>query len=333
MARANPEALAALIEGSGVEFKTNRRSYIFTCPRCDKAGKLLMFKADGRFICWVCAETSGFRGKPEYALTELLGLPIRDIQTKLYEGGEIEDLAPEGYFQVRLRDFFDEDEELPEDLEHIQRAMKYPLDFYEIDHPFAKNGRVYLEKRGIDLELAKFYDLRYSPLQRRVIFPIKVGEKVFGWQARAIFQTTWEDSEGNTKECPKMLTTGKRDSILMFQDRLAGAEAAVICEGPVDAIKCHLAGGNVATMGKVVSRQQIKIIAGSGVKKIYLGLDPDAATETMKLCQEFSGLRVYRLLPQKGYKDLGEMSLEAVREQFKTAPRIYSGQLFLHLGA
>jgi hypothetical protein len=108
----------------------------------------------------------------------------------------------------------------------------------------------------------------------------------------------------------------------------------------VDALKCHLAGGNVASMGKVVSSQQIALIKASGVRRVYLGLDRDAATETMKLAKAFSDYRdtgdggmfeVYRLLPAPGYDDLGDMPPELVLEQFRSAPRVGAGSLLLDL--
>lgn len=328
----DPEALQRLLEDSGVSYRTSKRSYIFTCPRCSKPGKLMMFRADGRFICWVCAETSGFKGRAEFALTELLGLPINSIREKIYgeHFGELE----EGAFSIQLADYFDEDEEIPADLVAQAKGIQYPLDFYPLEHEFARKGRAYMEKRGVPLDVAKRYDLRYCPVQQRVIFPIKVGPKLLGWQARAIFPTEIFDEEtGETRKIPKILTTGPRDTVLMFQDNLVGSEHAVLCEGPVDAIKCHLVGGAVASMGKVVSRRQIDIICRSGVKRVYLGLDPDAATETMKLLAAFGELEIYRLLPLPGYEDLGDMPLEAVREAFSLAVRVFPGQLFLHLGA
>jgi hypothetical protein len=335
----DPGALQRLLEDSGVAFKQNRRSYIFTCPRCSKPGKLNMFKADGRFVCWVCAETSNFRGRPEFALVELLGLSMKEVRARIYGDQYLEEVQPD-FFRLCLRDFWAE-EDTPADLQQQVRGLTWPLDFYPVDHPHARRGLEYLQGRGISLELAQAYGLRYCPIQKRVIFPVTIGEKLVGWQARAIFDTDWEDEEGNSRSAPKILTTGKRDSVLMFQDRLVGSDHAIICEGPVDALKCHLAGGNVATMGKVVSPEQIQLIKGSGVRKVYLAQDRDAATETMKLTQVFddyldeTGARyeLYRLLPAPGYEDLGDMSPEQVLQQFLVAPRVIPGQLFLGLGA
>lgn len=326
----DPIALARIIEESGVEHRTNGRSFIFTCPRCDKRDKLMMFKADGRFVCWVCAEISNFRGRPEYALAELLpSLSLKEIQDKIY-GDSHQGIQAEDFFQIQLEEFFPDRWEIPPDLIALARGMPWPLDFHPIDQPHAKRGLAYLEKRGIGLELAKSYGLRYCPPQQRVIFPIMFGAKLLGWQARAVFDTEWEDEDGELRSAPKILTTGKRDQVVMFADRLVGSEHAVICEGPVDALKAHLCGGNIATMGKVVSRAQLDLIRKGGVKRVYLALDPDAALETMRLCSELGDLDLYRLLPSPGHKDLGDMTPEQVRESFDSAPRVFPGQVFVH---
>lgn len=329
--KVDPNALLRLLEESGIDFRTTKRSYVFTCPRCNKSEKLMMFRNDGRFICWICAELNGFKGRPEYALSELLGMTLRQVQEKIY--GTQYTLDEDLGFSVNLADFFEDDEEVSQELIQLTRGIQYPLDFYPIANEFSLRGRSYLDSRGIPVDIATAYDIRYCPVQQRVIFPIKVGEKLLGWQARAIFKTRIEDEEtGEVREIPKILTTGRRDT-LMFQDRLAGSDHAILCEGPVDALKCHLVGGNVASMGKVVGPQQLQIIRGSGVKRLYLGLDPDAATETMRIVREIGWeLEMYRLLPAPGFKDLGEMTMEGVAKQFYHAPRVLPGQLFLHLG-
>lgn len=325
--KVDPGALARFIEDSGATFRTTKRSYVFSCPRCGKKDKLMMFKEDGRFVCWVCAESSGFKGRPEFALTELTGHSLKDIRKQIY-GDSFEQL-PSDYLNIQFRDFFEGDE--PDEIATRQRPKMWPLDFYPVDHPHAARGLEYLQSRGIDRELAMSYDLRYCPVQKRVIFPIKVGGKLYGWQARAIFSTEWEDENGEAKKAPKILTTGDRDVQLMFQDRLVGMKHAVLCEGPVDALKCHLAGGNVATMGKVVSTAHLGILRNSGIERLYLAQDPDAATETMKLALAFPDITLYRVLPPEGYEDLGAAPLELVRDQIFKAERIIPGQVFTYL--
>lgn len=331
----DPLVLKKLIEESNVPFKNGRASYIFDCPRCGKKQKLYLRKRDGMFICFYCAEIDGFKGKPEFALRELLGLPLSDLKFKLYGIGQS---ASGAYIEIVLRDFWDEgDGENPQAQDAAALPLvHFPHDFYELDHEFAARGVKYLEGRGVPAAIAAGYDIRYCPPTRRVIFPVRHQDQLYGWQARTILKdTVWHDGDGNRYEIPKILSSNgiPRDRALGFWDRLDGSPHAILCEGPIDALKCHLAGGNVFTMGKAVSDQQIAALIASGVRKVYLGLDPDAALEMERLLREFrsAGLDVYELRPPQGFKDLGEMEMGHVLDVFHDAPRISPGHLFVHV--
>jgi DNA primase len=117
----------------------------------------------------------------------------------------------------------------------------------------------------------------------------------------------------------------------MFQDNLINSPHAIICEGPVDALKCHLIGGAVATMGKNVSKRQIEIINNSGVGRVYVALDPDAVTEIKHLLQAFPDKETHLLQPPPDKKDLGECSLEEVRDLFQRARPWDKGSLLTSL--
>lgn len=319
--RCDPLALKELVDGSGLSPRSNRVSWIFTCPHCSKP-KLFLRKRDGRFICWRCATTISYQGPAEYALRDLLGLSVAELQKRLY--GEEVTHSSEARVQLPdLHDFFDVEggDVIPAEL-LLPPETFLPFDFLSLDDPCSIKGKEYLARRGIPLELAQRLGILYHPLHRRVIFPIVAGGKLRGWQARTV-----EDGVE-----PKILTHPEelqRNRVLMFQDSLQTGDTVVVCEGPVDGIKAHLCGPVVVTMGKSMSLRQIDIVLESGVRKVYLGLDPDAADELTRLCKAFSELEVYRLLPAPGYEDLGEMSPEAVLEQFRRAPRVRSSNVFL----
>lgn len=302
----NERALAELLEGSGLSFKKGMRSFILDCPKCGKKDKLYIRRSDGIFICFYCATVDGFRGKPEFVLRELLNIPLKDLRTTLYGGNHVIGTVE----SIKINNPWDF--ENFEELEQPLPLLEWPLDFYPIDHEFSEVGLKYLQNRGIHKNIAELLDIRYNPVRRRVAFPIKRDGKLHGWQGRAI------DSE----VIPKILTSDGvlRDRVLMFEELLENSEHAIVCEGPIDALKCFLVGGAVATMGKVVSKKQVEIIKNSGAKKIYIALDPDAHAEAKKLSQEFHGLEVFRLLPPGDKKDLGECSLGEICEAFHKAP-------------
>jgi DNA primase len=188
----------------------------------------------------------------------------------------------------------------------------------------------------------------YHPQERRVIFPIEVDGRPVGWQARTIDPTEWYDEETRETKRGLKVTTPKgvqRDRVLKFQDRLKGSEHAVLTEGPVDGVKCHRCGGNVVSMGKSLAPGQLEVLHQSGIKRIFLALDPDAAAEVSRLCREFSGLEVFLMQvpngervprdfldpagPTKIAKDFGDMSVDGVYRAFLSAKRVNAGHSFM----
>lgn len=322
----NREVLTELIEGSGLSYRQNSVSWIFCCPKCGKKDKLYIRKKDGRFVCWVCAETDGYRGKPEYALADLLSRSVSDVQEQLY--GYTRPDTADGAFEVKLSDFMEPDEE-PE-VQHLER--RFPPDFFPIEHKASRNGAEYLEGRGVPLMIAAQYGIQYCPPKRRIIFPIRDNKRLVGWQDRAIDPTEIATDSG-VYEVPKAITSKgtDREHLVMFADRMEGSSHVIVSEGPIDAIKAHLCGGNIATMGKAISNGQIKLILDSKIENIYLALDPDAAPEMDRIIKAFYGRDIYSMAAPKPYKDLGEMPMEAVLDLFRSAPKVSHSNVFVHI--
>lgn len=313
-----PEALKTLLEKSGVSYGQNAHSFKLECPRCGKKDKLWILKKNGHFVCWHCKETENFKGRCELALTEALGQSLEDVRAKLYDGG----VPPGNLLEVDLRDFEEpQASEIP-----VLTEIDWPVDSAPCSSNAGKKGSDYLLNRGITLDMMELYELRYRPSQKRVLFPVIMNGKLYGYQGRATYPT-----EGT--KIPKILTSEgmRREFSLMFHDRLLGSRHAVICEGPVDALKAHKCGGNVATMGKAVSKSQIDIIRKLGIDRIYLGLDPDAADETARLAHDLGDLETYVLLPPDGKKDLGECTTDEVYEQFRSARPLTAHSLIFSL--
>jgi hypothetical protein len=326
------EALKDLITKSGVPFKQNGNSYKFTCPKCRKPEKLWMVKKTGQFICFYCAEIEGFKGRAEYALVELLGLPLSAVKEKLY--GKAAVLSTETGIDFGLYDFFDDgDEEFAPEGVSLD-PVEWPPDSFEIADKVSAKGAQYLASRGIPLTVASSYDIHYWPSHQRVMFPIRADGFLFGYQSRTILsQTEFTLPNGKVYRIPKIVTSTnlRRDNIVMFQDNLKNSDHAIVCEGPVDAIKCDLVGGAVATMGKNVSKAQLDIIRNSNVKRVYIALDPDAVAEIKTMARAFPEKETYLLQPPPGRKDLGECSMEEVRDLFQMAKPFDGTQLLAGL--
>lgn len=332
--------LERLIDEAGIVHRKNSRSFIMDCPKCGKKDKLYIRRSDGRFTCWVCRETDNYHGKPEYVLSDLLGMTVPEARERLYGAGHVQSTV---WLDVKIIDFFGEDDEVPEDLPVPIQEINWDPDTYEIDELQATRGASYLESRGIPMAIAKEYGLMYIPQRQRVAFPIRDQGRLVGWQARLIVPNQFYDSRSGTMyTIPKILsnTNIPRDRTLMFSDRLDGSDHAVLCEGPVDAIKAHLCGGNVSAMGKAVTRAQVALLRNGGIRDLYLALDPDAADETTRLVRDLYGeMNCYLLeAPSKttpeGLKmknDLGAMSFEEVYDLYRHAPLITPATLIVFM--
>ncbi len=331
----DPDRLQEFVEESGLSFGQNSVSFIFTCPKCSK-NKAYVRKRDGRFICFRCSEETGYKGRPELLFADLLQTSFAEVKKELYGSNVTTTDAPG--FAFALDEFFGPDDEIDLDVEFIP-TVRWPHDFYLLDHPFAARGVAYLEnERGIPLEVAKQYGIRYAPSRQSVIFPVEMEGRLVGYQSRLVTETRfWDEDKHEYHEVLKTrtLTGTPKGQIVMFANRLKGSPHAVVCEGPIDAVKAHLCGGNVATMGKGVQPRQRAFLRASGVRRLYLALDPDAAKSTRELCDEFADLEICLLQAPKPYKDLGAMPLQAVKDLFDAARpfvRTKTGRLFKFFG-
>ncbi len=325
----DPDRFRALLdEGGGAgPVRRSAASWVFTCPMCGSSG-CKMYARTGWFTCFSCRHVNGMHGPADLFLAKALGIPRDEAKVRLY-GAEgtpmrINFTAPQ--FLVPEEDEQDLPPHLPWDYHH------YPL-----DHKFAERGAAYLAGRGVPVEVAVQYGVRYSPPERRVYFPLTWHGVQVGWQGRLVVQDWWIDPEtGRKKYGIKALTTlpsGWRDRLVMFQERLQPGGHAVLGEGPVGTIKAHLCGGNVATMGKVVSRAQIQILKNEGIKTLYLALDPDAADETMRVVRSVAGWMETRLIEiPPNREDTGEMSFEEVYDAFRAARPIKPWHILPYFG-
>lgn len=323
--------LADLIRGSGVSHKQSAQSWVFECPRCLKKDKLYLRKTNGRFICFHCAG-DGFKGKPEYALRELLQLPLKKLQEILY-GVQSPDQLDE--LVLEWEDHWDENEVLF-DIPVPVVGICSPPNHYGPDDPCFGAARKYLNDRGVSDDVIVRYGIRWSPEEQRVIFPITLGGVLVGYQGRYIHETEYWSLSGELRRIPKAMTCLSPDCagrVVIFEERLHNAPHAIITEGPMDALKADLCGGgNVATMGRAVTDAQLRLI-GNYTNKIYIALDPDAGQDITRILQGYGDdFETYLLQPPPGKKDLGDCTPGEVLEAFIRAPRLYRDSLVVSLG-
>lgn len=298
----------------GFLHQENSRSYILKCPSCNET-KLHFDKTELNFICF--AGKCGVKGQAYKLYGLIKGIAPGEAYKELFKPQEKKTSS------LDFDDFFVRREPI---IESEGRNFHIPEHFMLLSSLECKDGVDYLTARGIPVEIAQEYGITYSPVLRRVIFPIKMPSgSIVGYQARAIDDVDKKDKMRNNEGFKKGRT-------VMFMDRAKNHPHIIIAEGPVDAIKFHLCGGNVATLGKEITDAQIRMINGAKAMKVYWALDDDAADlikgYSEKLLQACYIIQIpikarSRILASGKTKvDFGECTFQECQEAFRDAKPI-----------
>lgn len=321
-----------ILEEEGYMYVEKQRTIYTVCPRCGKSDKLSILKENGATIC--------YRGKCQFKgwftdwLALSLGISKKEAYERLYNYGMVHQQKLSKPLCINLVD-----SNTPTSKESFS-AMPPLLpilwdsyNFLPIDHPNSVDGLKYVLNRGLTLEIAKYYNLHYSPSMRRVIIPIMMDGQYYGWQGRAIDPV---DSSLKMRNNVGL----RRAELIMFADSLKKTTYAIVTEGPFDAMKFFKVGGAVATMGKIVTPHQLKIILRDNIKSVYLALDDDAVPEMRELLSQIR-LPVYKInVPHSCVQraqlsnkkaDFGECTLDECVSAFYSATSIGRYDIALHL--
>lgn len=286
----------------------NARSYIFDCPSCGGHRKLYIQKEDGRSVCFK-------NGNPprcpragssiQYALSILSELSVQQVKDYLFNGN----FAISDDFNVKLEDGIEKAKEL----EPVSET-DLPVDVLSIGMNGFEDGKKYLNSRGITDDMIKKYQILYSPAMRRVIFTVRMGGNLYGWQGRAIDKVDKNYRMYNLPGPWKAKT-------LMFYDNIKNKDFAILAEGPVSALKFYRIGNFVASMGKEISKAQLELIVKSGVKKVFLALDRDAFAKNEEVRYYLSNhdIKCFLVEIPEHRDDFGDSTLEECATAFNNA--------------
>jgi hypothetical protein len=246
-----------------------RNEYLQTCPWCGGEDKLSINPQRRKWRCLRCA-----RG---FSLLELIAE---------YEGG-----FPQAAELVRLSAGGRSLALIPED-PHADRAVVERPRFWQpapIDPPpyfeHLRGHHPYTAKRGFDLDNLMRLGVgicTWGLYQDRLVFPVR--DYAGGW---IYFQTraTWEKSEHDEARFGKYRKNlnpanqdparfaSASDVVLGLEYARAHARIAIV-EGPTDWLQSGP--DAVATFGKVISEQQIRLLVMAGIREVDLAYDPDS---------------------------------------------------------
>lgn len=320
---------------NGLEYKEKNRTIHTECPVCHQNDKFSILKENGSCICYRGSCSFGRQWFTHF-VSLISGISEKEAKKLLYGKEDRIKQVKSSDWELKLELESEDENKDVSPLDGIS-TIKYPEWFMtNIDDPESAEGLNYLLSRGISLDMAKKYDIKYSKFYRRVYMPIKMSGEIYGYQGRAIDKVAEKDRMRNNEGF-------RRDTLVMFADNLINSDHAIISEGPFDAMKFEQVGGSVSTLGKVVTNKQLQIIKSYGIMKVYLALDDDAASEINELGNVLrkEGLEVYRIeVPQScidrceklGKKaDIGECTFEEASLAFKNAYKLDRMKILLHL--
>jgi hypothetical protein len=299
-------ALREFLENKGIELSDgNPKSWVTDCiaPECGKEKHLYIRRKSGAAICFRCNSKWGWK----QLVADLEGCLIEEAHGVLFGGGA-QGKVDEWEGDVQFGEEWAAEDEAPE--KPVSMGVGFP--------PLETSGRGmdYMASRGcLDPQLIIEFDLRWSGSMDAVVFPVKRGGQIYGWQARKV------DPKGDELRLLSMTGLNKSKYLLNYD---YAVDTIAIAEGPFDAFKLCMGGlGGVCSFGKQVSKAQVKLILDSSATKVFVGIDPDASDEVYDLVNRLgSSKKVFRIFPPEGRKDFGECTPEEVRQAARDAQEI-----------
>jgi hypothetical protein len=298
------QAIEAFLSDHDIRFNPGKQSLITTCinPACAKEDHMWIRRSNGRTICFRCNERWDWRG----LVSVIARVNRSEAHSVLFGFGAGDEFALSA---EERRDPFAPVEEV----EKKDRPIKLPIDM-----PSAKtctDALVYLKGRNVGWNQIDDFDIRWNEAMRAVVFPVRKGGVLYGWQARKIAP--------KPDEMRLISLSGfYKAHFLLNWDRAILRPAICVVEGPFDGVAADATEdvGGVATLGKGVSQEQVKLLLEAPARELFIGLDPDAYAEMFELI-EMLGLRktLRRALPPPHREDFGECLPDETRQVYNNA--------------
>ena len=288
--------LTRYFEDSEIEFKgPNQRGFITLkeCPFCGKINKMYVSVEDneygiGFFKCYSCDNRSKGNGVSKVAslLAVIENIEIREILSKYFKTNSSNNKTKR---EITLN--------LIEETRHKEKTLSNLVkNWKEVSLP--PGTRVltesdsreleYLKSRGLSFDDAKLLrvmmmeaktgNFKEDMFMERVIFPLHIGEKLYGYVAR--------DITGNNKL--KILnSSGPMTTEYLWNfNNIKNQEHIILTEGIFDAITCGVL-NSCAVLGKTFLQNQGRLLLLKAInpKKITVFYDSGAFNDSVKTCE------------------------------------------------
>lgn len=241
----------------------------------------------GSYRCFVCGDEPGGHGSFVDFVRECF-----ECSQEAAKAWLIDHFGVEGAGFIKLGDDID----ITKAKKKAPTMNKNILEGFQSWHP-------YLAERGLTREICEFFQVKYDPKLRQIVFPCfnEFGDLVMAPRRSIDYKTFYLD-----KEVEKPLYCF--DYIVKNNFR-----KVVITEGPFDCLKGNMFGvPTIATFGQI-SDSQIEALNKSNIQVIYTMFDNDSAGErfTNHLKKRLSKrIIIEEVKLPAGRKDLGELTYE-----------------------
>jgi len=285
------------LDVKGIKYFTSGKNTIkgaisTRCPfHSDRSNHLNIF-SDGMLKCWNC----GFHNISKY---------IKEIEQCNWD--KVKQIIKQ--FPVDISTQSDTIEEY-EEIIH-PKIFKMP---HEFKTKFPEKHKNYLEKRGFN-----WYDLRnkygllaadnYGEYAFRIIIPIIMDGKIVSFTSRDV---TGKQSL-KYKNHPDKYSLLPRNEWVMGIDDIKG-DTIVITEGPLDYLK--FGAGAVSLLTANFTTAQMNRIRKKGVRRVFIGFDPDEAGLAMreKMEQSLSWAEMVNFIDLEEGCDIGDLDENEIKE-------------------
>ncbi len=285
------EQIKRVLAGSGIQVESELDSeYIIFCPFHSNsrtpAGEVN--KRSGLFFCFSC-----------HHITDLVELVMHFTNRTYFESSRfIKSKETSSNLELEVVN------KLRERPEYVQfdEVLIQRLNQQAIDSPRAMR---YFESRLITKDSVDKFKLGYSEKQDMVTIPVSAPDGMLsGFVGRSIEGKDFKNTPGLPKS-----------KLLFNLHRIKTADKVFVVESSFDAIRLAQVGiPAVATLGANVSNMQINLLQ-KYFNNIFVVADNDEAGGNMKnKIIEKLGSRVSTITIDKKYKDIGDMSDDAIKE-------------------
>jgi DNA primase len=299
-----PEQIKRVLAGSGINIESEVDSdYILFCPfhnnHRSPAGEI--DKRSGFFFCFSCQHVCDLTAFVMHTSSRTYFEAVRFIKSKETET----DLS----YQINQALVVKPDY-TPYDELQIKRLNQQALD--------SPRALRYYSGRLINEASVRKFDLGYSEKQDMVTIPVASPEGVsVGFVGRSVEGKDFKNTPGLPKS-----------KVLFNLHRVKASSKVYVVESSFDAIRLDQCGfPAVATLGANVSKIQTDLLQ-KYFNEIYVIADNDEAGGNMKdKLIERLGSRVSVIKLDKQYKDIGDMSDEAIKNLEESFDNTIAGML------